>query len=275
MRPTRATLRSTRLSSLASQTQPTPARIAFSIMPVRDTESIDDIVLASDLRPAESDPCWGWLVGSGLRDYENSPVARLYRNIIWSGWFYSLPPPDCSIQFCWLRWYELQLTFSMLSRPPCLWATPPRRVLFGLGTGLRCVVSFPRERVWCSERLLVTAPQSESSESDCRTHNYMQWRKLSTRSSMRAVQCMGNAIITFFAPFNPAPCDKNVAPLFRAGVTCGEGLGTRLIPYRARSGNPMCLHGFMCVQPVEHQPNVPHARHSSHDANAITNQYQG
>ena len=38
--------------------------------------------------------------------------------------------------------------------------------------------------------------------------------------------CMGNAIITFFTPFNPAPCDRNVAqntrPSFRF---LGEGSG--------------------------------------------------
>ena len=57
-------------------------------------------------------------------------------------------------------------------------------------------------------------------ESDCRTSS-------STRSSMPAVQftCMGNAIITFFMPFDPAPCDKKchsehqtLFPLFGGGV---------------------------------------------------------
>ena len=57
-------------------------------------------------------------------------------------------------------------------------------------------------------------------ESDCRT-------SLSMRSSMPAVRCMctGNAIITFFTPFDPAPCDKKcrsehqiLFPLFGGGV---------------------------------------------------------
>ena len=57
-------------------------------------------------------------------------------------------------------------------------------------------------------------------ESDCRTSS-------STRSSMPAVRCTctGNAIITFFMPFNPAPCDKKfhsehqtLFPLFGGGV---------------------------------------------------------
>ena len=57
-------------------------------------------------------------------------------------------------------------------------------------------------------------------ESDCRTSS-------STRSSMPAVQCtcMGNAIITFFIPFDPAPCDKKCCSehqtlflLFEGGV---------------------------------------------------------
>ena len=57
-------------------------------------------------------------------------------------------------------------------------------------------------------------------ESDCRTSS-------STRSSMPAVRCtcIGNVIITFFMPFDPAPCDKKcrsehqtLFPLFRGGV---------------------------------------------------------
>ena len=57
-------------------------------------------------------------------------------------------------------------------------------------------------------------------KSDCRTSSSM-------RSSMPAVQCtcMGNAIITSFTPFHPAPCDKKcrsehqtLFPLFRGGV---------------------------------------------------------
>ena len=57
-------------------------------------------------------------------------------------------------------------------------------------------------------------------ESDCRTSS-------STRSSMPAVRCTctGNAIITFFTPFDPAPCDKKcrsehqtLFPLFGGGV---------------------------------------------------------
>ena len=57
-------------------------------------------------------------------------------------------------------------------------------------------------------------------ESDCR-------KSLSTRSSIPAVQCTctGNAIITFFTPFNPTPCDKKCCsehqtlfPLLGGGV---------------------------------------------------------
>ena len=54
-------------------------------------------------------------------------------------------------------------------------------------------------------------------KSDCRTSS-------STRSSMPAVRCTctGNAIITFFMPFDPAPCDKNTRPSFHFS---GEGSG--------------------------------------------------
>ena len=57
-------------------------------------------------------------------------------------------------------------------------------------------------------------------ESDCRTSSSM-------RSSIPAVRCTctGNAIITFFTPFDPAPCDKKcrsehqtLFPLFGGGV---------------------------------------------------------
>ena len=73
-------------------------------------------------------------------------------------------------------------------------------------------------RVWCSERCH-NSPIREL-ESDCRTSS-------STRFSMAAVRCTctGNAIITFFTPFDPAPCDKKcrsehqtLFPLFGGGV---------------------------------------------------------
>ena len=59
--------------------------------------------------------------------------------------------------------------------------------------------------------------QSWELESDCRTHDYMQWhRQSSTRSSFllgiilhAACNAWRNAIITFFMLFDPAPCDKN------------------------------------------------------------------
>ena len=50
------------------------------------------------------------------------------------------------------------------------------------------------------------------------------------------MQCMGNAIITFFMPFDPAPCDKksrqNTRPAFR------EGQGTRLVSELNWESNP-------------------------------------
>ena len=84
-------------------------------------------------------------------------------------------------------------------------------------------------------------------ESDCRTSS-------STRSSMPAVQytCTGNAIITFFTPFDPAPCDKkpqNTRPSFRfsgegSRDETREGLGTRLPIKIKPPARPKKILGF-------------------------------
>ena len=89
--------------SLASQTQPIPARIAFSIkhvsFPVRDTES---------------DPPWGWFHGSGLRDFcypwAQTLIQRNYMYMymcraekwtkIETAWRYLMGPPFWQKKVC-------------------------------------------------------------------------------------------------------------------------------------------------------------------------------
>ena len=54
---------------------------------------------------------------------------------------------------------------------------------------------------------LVTAPQSESSNQIA--ERVIICDDVSNRAQdLVCMQCMGNAIITFFMPFDPAPCDK-------------------------------------------------------------------
>ena len=46
------------------------------------------------------------------------------------------------------------------------------------------------------------------------------------------MECMGNVMITFFMPFNPAPCDKKSRSEHQTLPTFREGLGTRLGTYK-------------------------------------------
>ena len=59
-------------------------------------------------------------------------------------------------------------------------------------------------------------------ELDCRTRNYMCWHHRAR--DLVCLQCK-SAIVTFFTPFNPTPCDKKcrsehqtLFPLYRRGV---------------------------------------------------------
>ena len=72
------------------------------------------------------------------------------------------------------------------------------------------IVSYPDPpRTWerGSGGLFLSQLPDLRAESDYRTRNYIQWRKHLTRDIV-CMQCMGNVIITFFMPFDPAPCDK-------------------------------------------------------------------
>ena len=64
-------------------------------------------------------------------------------------------------------------------------------------------------------------------ESNCRTCNYMRWRRRARDLVCLQCTCTGNAIITFFTLFDPAPCDNKCRSEHSRPSFCfsGEGSG--------------------------------------------------
>ena len=82
---------------------------------------------------------------------------------------------------------------------------------------------------------LVTAPRSESSNQIAERHRAREPVCLQCSAVRVNGEC--NNLITFFTPFDPAPCDKNVTQNTRPDPLSafrGRGLGTRLV-YCVRS----------------------------------------